>query len=100
MNRRGVDFTLVQTEPGLWKWRFKIGKTVTAGQTQTALKGLAAHRVRQRIDRALNRPRELAQAQPRWRGGFLQRGPGDRLGRVIARCFPDPAAHAKSASSP
>jgi hypothetical protein len=64
MNRRGVDFTLVQAEPDLWKWRFKIGKTVTTGKTQTTLKGLAAHRVRQRIDRALNRPRELAQAQP------------------------------------
>ena len=28
MNRRGVDFTLVQVEPGLWQWQFQIGESV------------------------------------------------------------------------
>ena len=53
MNRKGVEFTVVQVEPGLWKWRFQIGETVTTGKTLTRLMGMAAHRVGQRIDRAL-----------------------------------------------
>jgi hypothetical protein len=53
MNRKGVEFTLVQAEPGLWKWQFQIGDTVTTGKTQSNLRGMAAHRVQQRIDREL-----------------------------------------------
>ena len=44
MNRKGVEFTLLLIEPGLWKWRFQIGETVTTGTTETNLKGMAAHR--------------------------------------------------------
>jgi hypothetical protein len=61
MNRRGIEFTLVQIEPGLWQWQFRIGETVTSGTTRTNLKGMAAHRVQQRIDRELNKPRDLMQ---------------------------------------
>ena len=53
MNRKGVEFTLLLIEPGFWRWRFQIGETVTTGKTQTNLAGVAAHRVRQRINRAL-----------------------------------------------
>jgi hypothetical protein len=60
MNRRGVEFTVTQAEPGLWKWQFQIGKTVTAGKTQSNLMGMAARRVQQRIDRELRKARELA----------------------------------------
>jgi len=59
MNRRGIEFTLAQVEPGLWQWQFRIGETVTIGKTKTRLKGMAAHRVQQRIDRELRKPREL-----------------------------------------
>jgi hypothetical protein len=60
MNRRGVEFTVTQLEPGLWKWQFQIGKTVTTGKTQSSLMGMAARRVQQRIDRELRKARELA----------------------------------------
>ena len=53
MNRKGVEFTLVQAEPGLWKWQFQIGDTVTTGKTQSNLMGMAARRVQMRIDREL-----------------------------------------------
>ena len=56
MNRRGVDFTLVQSELGLWEWRFQIGEAVTTGRTEAHLMGLAAHRVQQLIDRELEKP--------------------------------------------
>ena len=60
MNRKGVEFTLLLIEPGLWKWRFQIGQTVTTGVTKTNLKGMAAHRASDRIDRELREPRSLA----------------------------------------
>jgi hypothetical protein len=55
MNRRGVEFTVTQVEPGLWKWQFQIDETVTTGKTYSNLMGMAAHRVQQRIDRELNK---------------------------------------------
>jgi hypothetical protein len=64
MNRRGIEFTLVQVEPGLWQWRFRIGEILTTGKTKTNLKGMAARRVQQRIDRELNKPRDLNRRQP------------------------------------
>ena len=59
MNRRGVEFSLVQIEPDLWRWQFSIDDTVTTGRTRTRLKGMAAHRAHKRIDRELGKPREL-----------------------------------------
>jgi len=59
MNRRGVEFTLLLMEPGLWKWRFQIGETISTGTTKTSLMGLAAHRVHQRIDWELRKARAL-----------------------------------------
>jgi len=59
MNRRGVEFTVTQVEPGLWKWHFQIGKTITTGETHSNLMGMAARRVQQRIDRELNKSRKL-----------------------------------------
>ena len=61
MNRKGVEFTLLLSEPGLWRWRFQIGDTVSTGKTKTNLLGMAAHRVHQRIDRELRKPRDLGQ---------------------------------------
>jgi hypothetical protein len=60
MNRKGVEFTLMQVQPGLWKWQFQIGETVTTGKTQSNLMGIAARRVQQRIDRELGKTKKLA----------------------------------------
>jgi hypothetical protein len=60
MNRRGVEFTVRQVEPGLWRWQFQIGETVTTGRTHSNLMGMVAHRVQKRIDSELNKPRKLA----------------------------------------
>jgi hypothetical protein len=60
MNRKGIEFTLLLIEPGLWKWRFQIGEISSTGKTQTNLVGMAARRVKQRIDRELKKPRSLA----------------------------------------
>ncbi len=49
MNRRGIEFTLTQAQPGLWHWQFQIGKSVMNGKTETNLRGMAVHRVQQRI---------------------------------------------------
>jgi hypothetical protein len=59
MNRKGVEFTLHQVEPGLWSWQYQIGKTVTVGKTRSNLMGMAAYGIQQRIDRELIKPREL-----------------------------------------
>jgi hypothetical protein len=61
MNRRGVDFTLMQVEPGVWKWQFQIGKIVKTGKMRSNLMGMAAHRVQQRIDTELRKSRDLMQ---------------------------------------
>ena len=55
MTRKGIEFTLLLVELGLWKWRFQMGKTVTTGKTQTNLMGLAARRAEVRIDGELRR---------------------------------------------
>jgi hypothetical protein len=60
MTRKGVEFTLLLAEPGLWKWRFQIGETATTGKTQTNLMGLAARRVELRIDGALRKLKAAA----------------------------------------
>jgi hypothetical protein len=59
MTRKGVVFTVLQIEPGLWQWQFQIGETVTTGKAKTSLKGMAARRVQQRIDRELNKSRDF-----------------------------------------
>jgi CheY-like chemotaxis protein len=60
MIRKGVEFTLLLSEPGLWKWQFQIGEAASTGKTKTKLMGLAAHRVQQRIDRALRKLKTVA----------------------------------------
>jgi hypothetical protein len=57
MNRKGIEFSLLQIEPDVWRWQFQIGETVTTGKTRTRLKGMAAHRVHDRIEGALKLPR-------------------------------------------
>jgi hypothetical protein len=59
VKRKGIEFTVLLIEPGLWRWHFQIGETATTGKTKTNLMGLAARRVESRIDGEL---RKLATA--------------------------------------
>jgi hypothetical protein len=65
MFRKGVEFALRETEPGRWKWSFQIGESFKSGRTETNLMGMAAHRVRQRIDLELRRKAASAGSMPR-----------------------------------
>jgi hypothetical protein len=62
MIRQGVEFTLVQAEPDVWRWQFRIGETVTTGTTRTRLKGMAVHKAHRRIDIELGKPQDRAPA--------------------------------------
>lgn len=84
MNRKGIDFTLVQIEPGLWKWRFQIGEAVTTGKTKTRLMGMASHRAQQRIDRELGKPRDLPPAPPGSAGWVVAVGETQLVSRDLA----------------
>jgi len=59
MNRRGIEVSLMQLEPDLWQWQFRIGETLTTGKTRTKLRGMAARKAQMRIDHELKKPRNL-----------------------------------------
>jgi hypothetical protein len=65
MNRKGIEYSLLQIEPDVWRWQFQIGEAVTTGKTKTRLKGMAARRAHERIDRALKLPRNLRRPDAR-----------------------------------
>ncbi len=48
-------------EPELWKWQFKIGNSVTTGQTRSRLVGIKVQRTQKRIDLELKKPAKLVQ---------------------------------------
>jgi hypothetical protein len=50
---RGIEYSVLKVEPGIWKWTFRIGGAVTTGKTATNIDLLAARRVQLRINRAL-----------------------------------------------
>jgi hypothetical protein len=37
MNRRDFEFTIMQVEPGLWQWQFRIGETLSTGKAPTKI---------------------------------------------------------------
>jgi hypothetical protein len=49
----GIEFTLKMVEPGIWKYRFYIGRGIKIGTTKTDLESLAIRRTQKRIDREL-----------------------------------------------
>jgi hypothetical protein len=53
MNYKGIEYTIKMTEPGVWKYRFQIGRGIKVGKTRTDLKLLAVRRVQKRINREL-----------------------------------------------
>jgi hypothetical protein len=59
MNRRGIEFSLVQLDTDLWQWQFRIGETLTTGKTKTKLRGMAARKAQTRIDHELKKPLDL-----------------------------------------
>jgi hypothetical protein len=61
MIHKGVDFTVTQAAPGVWKWQFRIGDRVKTGKTEAKLHLLAIRRVQLRIDRELKRAAEAQQ---------------------------------------
>jgi hypothetical protein len=65
MNRKGIEFSLMQIEPDVWRWHFQIDGTVTTGKAKTRLKGMAARRAQARIDRALRLPPDLRRSNAR-----------------------------------
>ncbi|GKQ53198.1 hypothetical protein [Bradyrhizobium sp. Ce-3] len=54
MIHKGVEFSVTQLAPGVWKWRFQIGDRLFTGKTEAKLDLLAIRRVQLRIDRELN----------------------------------------------
>ena len=65
MNRKGIEYSLLQIEPDVWRWQFQIDEAVTTGKTKTRLKGMADRRAQARIDRALRLPRNLRRPDAR-----------------------------------
>jgi hypothetical protein len=53
MNYKGIEYTIKMTEPGVWKYRFQIGRGIKVGKTRADLKLLAVRRVQKRINREL-----------------------------------------------
>jgi hypothetical protein len=63
MEHKGVEFSLVQAEPGTWKWCFQIGEIVTTGKTEARLMGLAIRKVQLRINSELRKRRDVIPGQ-------------------------------------
>jgi hypothetical protein len=53
MNYKGIEYTIKMTEPGVWKYRFQIGRAIKVGTTRVVLELGAVRRVQKRIDREL-----------------------------------------------
>ena len=53
MDYKGIEFSLKMIEPGVWKYRFQIGRAIKTGRTKTTLELSAIRSVYTRIDREL-----------------------------------------------
>jgi DNA-binding response OmpR family regulator len=53
MSYRGVEYSLKLVEPGIWEYRFHIGRAIKNGTTKVAHQHLAIRRVEERIGREL-----------------------------------------------
>ena len=53
MDYKGIEFSLKMIEPGIWKYRFQIGRAIKTGRTKTAFEHSAIRSVHTRIDREL-----------------------------------------------
>jgi hypothetical protein len=53
MTYKGIDYTLKMVAPGIWKYRFFIGRGIKIGTTKTGQESVAIQRTQKRIDREL-----------------------------------------------
>jgi hypothetical protein len=58
MNHKGVEYTVVRSEPGFWHWRFRIGEQVKTGRTETNMELLAMRRAQLLIVERSRTPRK------------------------------------------
>jgi hypothetical protein len=63
MIHKGVEFTVTQAAPGVWRWQFRIGDKVKTGKTEAKLQLLAIRRVQLRIDRELKKAAKEQQSR-------------------------------------
>jgi hypothetical protein len=56
---RGIEYEIEPIEPGVWKWKCRIGAVIRTGKTKCSLELLADRRVRQRIDQLLRPPQPV-----------------------------------------
>jgi hypothetical protein len=62
MIHKGIEFTVTQAAPGVWRWQFRIGDKVKTGKTEAKLHLLAIRRVQLRIDRELKKANKEPQS--------------------------------------
>jgi hypothetical protein len=79
MNYKGIEFSLKSVEPGIWKYRFQVGRAIKTGATKVSHEHLAIQRVEKRIDRELVNA-ELAEpsTRPMREGRFPLKIPSPR----------------------
>jgi DNA-binding response OmpR family regulator len=53
VNYKGVEYSLKLVEPGVWEYRFNIGRAIKTGTTKVSHEHLAIRRVEERIGREL-----------------------------------------------
>jgi len=53
MNYKGVNYSLKSLEPGVWEYKFYIGRAIKTGTTKAGDERLAIRRVEERIGREL-----------------------------------------------
>jgi DNA-binding response OmpR family regulator len=53
MSYKGIEYSLKLVEPGVWEYRFHIGRAIKTGTTKVSHEHLAIRRVEERIGREL-----------------------------------------------
>jgi DNA-binding response OmpR family regulator len=53
MSYKGIEYSLKLVEPGIWEYRFHIGRAIKTGTTKVTHEHLAIRRVEERIGREL-----------------------------------------------
>jgi hypothetical protein len=59
MEYRGVEYTITEARPGVWKWRVMIGSPEMLRMGEAPTEALADNDVRQVIDRAIKVQQKL-----------------------------------------
>ena len=53
LSYKGIEYSLKLVEPGVWEYRFHIGRAIKTGTTKVSPEHLAIRRVEERIGREL-----------------------------------------------